>query len=116
LEIFEGDNCLLFDPEKQFMRDMPAYFAMSSYYWEFFRFMNVRFIQKICFTLQNNKVHFHFSSTSISFSDANNRIEDICGQDFYLTDEQEEFYNETDCFETSYIFDILTKVSIVIAY
>ena len=85
--LFGEQNCIRFDPESANTPDLPAYYAMSSYYWEFFRYMNT-------------------TSSNVTYEFARNRIEELCDPDFTTT---EVFYSQTDCFQSIYIFDVITR-------
>ena len=41
--LFGPENCFDFEPEAVHMPDLPAYYAMSSYFYEFFRYLNTRY-------------------------------------------------------------------------
>lgn len=41
-----------------------------------------------------------------------NRIEELCSPDFIIPEDS--FYSVTDCFESAYVFDIITKVTSIL--
>ena len=79
-------NCFDFT-EVQSIPANEDFFAISTFYWEFWRFMEV-------------------SGSKIEMSKAKERIEEICSEDFASDDEK---YGETDCFETTFIFQLLSQ-------
>ena len=86
-KLFGEKNCFDYDSKTANVPDLPAYYAMSSYYYEFFRYLNA-------------------SSTNVSFEFARNRIDELCSPEFTSTDV---LYSQTDCVQSTYIFDVITR-------
>lgn len=88
-KLFGGQNCFDFDPESASMPELPAYYAMSSYYYEFYRYLNT-------------------TSTNVTYEFARNRINELCSPDF-VQPTNNSIYSQTDCFQSTYIFDVITS-------